>query len=245
MKSWKKELLSSISLYRELRPGRLLEPRFRHILLLLFWCIFGIAFALVEKSQRDWIYVEWPWLDDLIPFCELFVIPYIFWFVFLAGMVAFTLLFDVAAFRKMMYFIMITYLVTLTIYLIWPTAQGLRPNIATLGRDNVLTRFMANFYDYDTHTNVCPSIHVLGSVAVLFASWHSKFFSALPWRLFYWIWTVLICLSTVFLKQHSIIDVIAALVLSALAYPIAFHADKLLGRKRQHKTAAPAQKELV
>ncbi len=241
MKPWKSQLIANVSLYRDLRPSNLTSPKFRHIWLLLFWCIFGIAFALVEKSDRNWTYVEWPWLDDLIPFCELFVFPYIFWFVFLAGTVAFTLLFDVGAFRKMMYFIMITYTVTLIIYVIWPTAQGLRPDIATLGRDNFLTRFMAGFYDYDTHTNVCPSIHVLGSVASLVASWHTPFFKSRGWQIFFWVSTVLISLSTVFLKQHSIIDVFAAIALCAVAYPFACHGDRIFRRKKQSEQAEEPQ----
>ena len=231
MKQWKQQLVANVSLYRDLRPSNVTSPRFRHIFLLIYWCLFGVGFALVEKSDRDWTYVEWPWLDDLIPFCELFVIPYMFWFVFLAGTVAFTLLFDVEAFRKMMYFIMITYSVTLIIYLIWPTAQALRPNIDSLGRDNFLTRFMDGFYDYDTHTNVCPSIHVLGSVASLVASWHCSFFKGRPWQAFFWISTVLISLSTVFLKQHSILDVFAAIALCIVAYPFACHSDRIFRRK--------------
>ena len=243
MKSWKQQMLADISLYRDLRPRTLTDARYRHVWLLLFWCVFGILFALVEKSERDWIWVEWPAVDAAIPFCELFVFPYMFWFVFLAGMVAFTLLFDVKAFRGMMYFIMITYTVTIIIYLIWPTAQNLRPDIATLGRDNFLTRFMADFYDYDTHTNVCPSIHVLGSVAVLVTSWNCKYFKTLPWQLFFWITTVLICLATVFLKQHSVLDTPPALAISALAYPLSFHADKISERMRHRQARGEKEKE--
>lgn len=238
-------MLASVSMYRDIRPDNLTSPRFRHVFLLLFWSVFGILFALVEKTDRDWTYVEWPLLDDLIPFCELFVIPYVFWFAFLAGMVAFTFFFDIDAFRKMMYFIMITYTVTLIVYLIWPTAQNLRPDIANLGRDNVLTRFMADFYEFDTNTNVCPSIHVLGSVAVLVTSWNCRYFKSWPWQIFFWVTTLLISLSTVFLKQHSAIDVPPAILLSVLAYPFAFHADKIFGHKRQSKTAPVRQEELV
>lgn len=242
MNHWKQDMLASVSIYRDLRPNNLTSSRFRHIWLLLYWCVFGILFSLVEKTDRDWTYVEWPWLDDLIPFCELFVIPYMFWFVFLAGMVAFTLLFDIEAFRKMMYFIIITYSVTLIIYLIWPTAQDLRPDIASLGRDNFLTRFMAGFYEFDTNTNVCPSIHVLGSVAVLVTSWNCKYFKSVPWQLFFWITTVLISLSTVFLKQHSALDMPPAILISVLAYPFAFHADRIFSRKKK-QTAKPRLRE--
>lgn len=246
MKQWKQQLISDISLYRDLRPNNLTSLRFRHVFLLVFWAVYGIAFGLVEKwGSRDFTTVYWPWMDDLIPFCEWFVIPYIFWFVFLGGMVAFTLLFDTAAFRKTMYFIMITYTVTIIIYLIWPTKQELRPVIAELGRDNFLTRFMAGFYDFDTNTNVCPSIHVLGSIAVLFGSWHCKYFKSVPWQIFFWVWTVLISVSTVFLKQHSAMDVPPAVLLSVLAYPFAFHGDKIFKRRKKTEQQKQQPRQVV
>ena len=48
-------------------------------------------------------------LDDLIPFCELFLIPYMFWFVYLVGTLGYTLLFNSDAFVRMMRFIIFTY----------------------------------------------------------------------------------------------------------------------------------------
>ncbi len=246
MKQWKQQLLSDISIYRDIRLNNLNTPRYRHVWLLLFWAAYGIAFALVELwENRNWTVVYWPGVDDAIPFCEWFLIPYMFWFVFLVGMIAFTFFFDVTAFRKTMYFIMITYTVTLVVYLIWPTAQELRPDIASLGRDNILTRFMADFYEFDTNTNVCPSIHVLGSIAVLFGSWHCKYFKSVPWQLFFWVWTVLICISTVFLKQHSAVDLPPAILLSMLAYPFAFHGDKIFKRRKKNEQDAHQSKQPV
>ena len=77
-------------------------------------------------------------------------------------------------------------------------------------------------YDFDTNTNVCPSIHVLGSLAVCFAGLHSRTLRGWGWKLFFVVSTVLISLSTVFLKQHSIIDVFAALALGAVCYVLVF-----------------------
>lgn len=238
MNSFKQELLASVSIYRDVRPGNLCSPKFRHTFLLLFWPLFGIAFGLVEQTDRNWIYVEWELVDGLIPFCELFVFPYMFWFGALVFIVGFTFLFDIPVFRKTMYFIILTYTVTLIVYIIWPTAQGLRPDISSLGRDNFLTRFMAGFYDYDTNTNVCPSIHVLGAMGVLFGAWHSKWMRTRAWRVFWLISCLLICLSTVFLKQHSIIDVLLAWLLCAIAYPLTFHYDRIL---RNRKATAQAK----
>ena len=144
------------------------------------------------------------------------MIPYLFWFVFLVGMLIYLLLFDVEGFRKYMWFIILTYSVTCLIYLIYPSKQELRPE--TFVRDNVLTRFMAWFYTFDTNTNVCPSLHVIGALAVLSAAWHTPRFAKPGWRAAFTLVTVLICLSTVFLKQHSVLDIPPAILLSGIAY---------------------------
>ena len=41
---------------------------------------------------------------------------------------------------------------------------------------------MMGFYEFDTNTNVCPSIHVIGSVAILLCAWYSKHFRSTGWR---------------------------------------------------------------
>lgn len=158
--------------------------------------------------------------DEMIPFNEYFIVPYLFWFVFLTGMVAYTALFNVAAFQRMMYFIMITYTVTIIIYIIYPTYQDLRP--VTFERTNIFTQTVRNFYRHDTKTNVCPSLHVLGSVAAMLAGWDTERFSKTGWKIVFFIITVLISISTLTLKQHSIVDVILAIFLSIIAYIIVY-----------------------
>lgn len=203
---------------------------YRHVLLLLFWPTFGILFGLLERVyQPGYYYPVYSPLDDYIPFNELFVIPYVFWFVFLIGMHAYLFFEDVDTFRKMMKYIMITYGVTLVIYLLFPTCQLLRPT--EFARDNLLTRFMAGFYVFDTNTNVCPSLHVVGSLAVVFASRNTPRFRTPGWQSFFIITGILICASTVFLKQHSIIDVFAALPLCFMAYYLSYK-PRRAGSKR-------------
>ncbi len=215
------ELKNDLIDYRQIRLHNLTSPAFRHVWYLLFWPLFGLVFQLMERLwvDRNWTVMYHP-LDDVIPFCELFVIPYMWWFLFLAGMVVFTLFFDRRAFVGMMKFIMLTYGITLLIYVIFPNMQELRP--PEFARDNFLTRFMADFYEFDTNTNVCPSMHVSGAIAAMVASFHIKYFRSLPWRIYFVVATVLICLSTVFLKQHSVLDIPPSLLLCAIAYPISF-----------------------
>lgn len=203
--------------YRRFRPRLINTPEFSHLWLLLYWPLYGLSFMYVERFYPVEHYqpMHCP-LDDAIPFNELFLIPYLFWFVFLIGMLAYTLFFEPNSFRRMMYFIMASYTVTMIIYFIFPNCQLLRPE--EFQRDNILTRFMARFYEFDTNTNVCPSIHVLGSFAAAFAAWDTERFRAPGWKLAFGLMALLISVSTLFVKQHSAIDVLAALLLCALCY---------------------------
>lgn len=189
--------------------------------MLLYWPVFMLFFLYVERlSPVEAYHPVSCALDDLIPFCESFLIPYLFWFVYLIGMHIYTLLYDIAAFRKLMRFVIISYSIVMVIYLLFPTCQDLRPTV--FERDNPFTRFLYYFYQFDTNTNVCPSLHVVGSAAVWCASRHIKRFRTPFWRLAFGATALLICLSTVFLKQHSVIDVISAIPVCVIAYYFSF-----------------------
>lgn len=206
--------------WRAIHPLFLFDKRFAFVWLLIFWPLFGVAFytveALDDAGLRNDLTAIWCPLDDLIPFCEWFLFPYLFWFVFLVGMYAYTVFFEVDLFKKLMYFTIATYGVTIIIYLLFPNMQELRPT--EFPRDNALTRFMAGYYAMDTNTNVLPSLHVIGAFAVQTAAWHSKRLGTPLWRTLFTITAVLISLSTVFLKQHSILDVFAGLLVCIPAY---------------------------
>lgn len=196
--------------YRKLRWSNINSEQYKHLKLLLYWPVYGLLFLFVERFyQVDFYYPMYCPLDDLIPFCEWFLIPYLFWFVYLVGMHLFALLYDVDAFKLMMKYIILTYSAAIIIYLIWPTCQQLRP--ASFERDNILTRFIAAFYQFDTNTNVCPSIHVIGSLAVMEAALWSKVIRSKGIKTAFVIVAILICISTVFMKQHSVLDILAAL----------------------------------
>ena len=207
--------------YRGFRLNLLNTEQFRHLKLLLYWPVFGLLFWYAERGMEvEAYYPMHCWLDDYIPFNEWFLLPYLFWFVFLLGMHLYTLRYDVPAFRRMMRFIMVTYSISLVIFFLFPNCQHLRP--ADFARDNLLTRLMADFYALDTSTNVCPSLHVVGSLAVMFAAWDTPRFSTPVWRLAFGVTAGLISVSTVFLKQHSVLDILAALAVCAVGYIVVY-----------------------
>ena len=119
-----------------------------------------------------------------------------------------------------MQFIIITYSITMLVYILFPNCQELRP--IEFARDNIFTRFIAGWYQFDTNTNVCPSMHVTGAAAVMFCAWHSKHFNTIGWRLVFGVTALLISVSTVFLKQHSVIDILAAVTLCVIVYPAVY-----------------------
>jgi len=199
--------------------------KYRHgFVILSYFIVYLILFNYLEQRPVHSYHIVHTVFDDMIPFCEWFLIPYLFWFVYLIGTIVYTFFFDVAAFKRMMYFIIITYSITMLIYLVFPTCQNLRPT--HFARDNVLTRFIAWFYTFDTNTNVCPSIHVLGSVAAMLGLCDCRRLQNPKLKLLFILLCVLICISTVFMKQHSVLDVLAALPLCVIAYPICYKAGR-------------------
>ena len=208
----------SLGLWPRLRR-KLLAPETR---LLLFWPVFELAFMALERLRPEdtqYFVMHCP-LDDCIPFWEGAMVPYLFWFLYLGGTVAYTYFREVPAFRRMMAFIILTYGVTVLIYLIFPNCQDLRP--AVFPRDNALTRFTAWFYVFDTNTDVCPSLHVVGSLAAYFGLRDCRRFQGRGWQIASALAAIAICISTLFLKQHSVWDVLAGAALSAAAYPLVY-----------------------
>ncbi len=189
----------------------------QNLMLAAFWPVFGGLFYAMEwlVPERSYHVMYHP-LDDLIPFCEVFLIPYLFWFVFLVGGYAYTFFADPDAFRRMMGFTILTYGGGLLMFALYPTCQNLRPT--EFPRDNVLTELMAWFYTCDTNTNVCPSLHVCGSLAVAFGLTDTQRFSGRTWKRAIHAAALTICVSTVFVKQHSILDTLCGFVFCGFAW---------------------------
>ena len=151
--------------YRTLRPSNLTSPQFRHLLLLLGWVGYFLLYFLTENLiPAEKCHPVWCKLDDVIPFNELFVIPYVGWYVLIVVSLGYFALYNIENFKGLQTYIMITQAVAMVIYIIWPTRQDLRPT--EFPRENVLTWIMGIIYNADTNTGVCPSLHVAYSLGI-------------------------------------------------------------------------------
>ena len=193
----------------------------KHALLMLYWLIYLPWFAHLEKTVTTHFHVIHMKLDDYIPFCEYFIIPYFLWFAYVAwGIVYFYLK------NKDEYFKLCAVLFTgMTIFLIisavYPNGHYLRP--VTFERDNIFTEMVKWLYSTDTSTNLFPSIHVYNSLAISMAVLHADNFKKnYPVRIITTTLTTSIVLATMFLKQHSVFDVITAILLAVFMYSIVY-----------------------
>ena len=67
--------------YRQFRLSKIREPQYKHLLFLLGWVGYFILYFLTENLiPYERCYPVHSALDDIIPFCELFVIPYVGWY---------------------------------------------------------------------------------------------------------------------------------------------------------------------
>ena len=206
--------------YRQFRLRRINEPQFSHLKLLLGWVGYFILFFLTENLiPAENCYPVHCRIDDVIPFCEFFLIPYVFWYVLIVISLGYFVLYDVESFKSLQTYIIITQIIAMACYILFPTRQDLRPT--AFARDNLLTRAVGLLYRVDTNTGVCPSLHVAYSLGIA-SVWLKQKTASRSWKAFVVLAVVLICLSTMFIKQHSALDVLAALPVGLIAEWLVF-----------------------
>lgn len=200
-----------------------LLKQYRHGVILVYFFFYMIWFTYLERTVTTNFTPVHSKLDDYIPFMEIFIIPYLLWFIYIFITVAYFFFTSKEDFYRCCAFLFIGMTICLTIYTIWPNGHYLRVDLDTLGRSNIFTRMLSLIYGIDTATNVCPSIHVYNSIGAMIAIRKSVRLKDIKWlQVSVFILTVLISMSTVFLKQHSILDVFGAIALSLVMYPIAY-----------------------
>lgn len=219
--------------YRGFRLSRINEPQFSHLKLLVGWIVYFALYFITEKLiPMEKCHVVHCRLDDLVPFCEYFVIAYTFWYFLIAGSLLYFALYNLDGFRKLSTYIIITQIAAMVIYIIFPNRQDLRPE--TFERSNICTYVLQWIYAFDTSSNVCPSLHVAYSLGIASTwlkdrdvHWGVKLFVALA--------SGLICVSVAFVKQHSVVDIFAALPICLLAEILVFRG---YWRDRFHRSKA-------
>ena len=183
--------------------------KYRHGLwMLLYMAFYMLGFFILENAGHRHYHVIHTVIDDMIPFCRFFIIPYDLWFPYIALAVCWFIFF--CRNKREYYKLSCSLAIGMTLFLIvscvYPNKQDLRPEV--IAGTDIFSNMVRALYATDTPTNILPSIHVYNSVAVFFALNRAGQLQDYPWvRFGCGLLSGSIILSTMFLKQHSVVDV--------------------------------------
>lgn len=200
-----------------------------YMLIYLFW------WSVLEQKVTTHYQLIHMAIDDYIPFVEAFVIPYFLWFAFIPLTVFYFMIKNKSEYYQLVIFLCTGMTIFLVISTLWPNGHHLR--LSVMPRDNVFTRMISSLWLTDTPTNLWPSIHVYNSLGAFFAIIRaeelkkSKIIHFIAFLL-----TASITLSTVLIKQHSMFDVLTALILGAIMYLIVYRLEWLTSTKKKKES---------
>lgn len=209
--------------------------KYKHSLMFLYALIYMPWFAYLEATVTKNFRVIHMDLDNYIPFNEFFIIPYFLWFAYVAIAISYFFFKDSREFYRLTSFLFAGMTIFLVVSTFFPNGHHLRPLV--FERDNIFVGMVKQLYRIDTPTNIFPSIHVFNSIVVHISIVKSHHLADKKWlHLSSFVLMSLIVLSTVLLKQHSVFDVITAILMVCILYPIikGFETMIINGRKKRY-----------
>lgn len=145
-------------------------------------------------------------LDKKIPFISIFIYPYIYWYIYIFIGTIFILLKDRRKYIRTLLAIYIGMCICYIVYYLY-AVQIDRPVVVNKGLSNILVNMI---YKGDKPVNCFPSLHVLNTYFIMR---YTKKEYGKRWYIYTQIIGILIIISTLFIKQHFIVDVISAIIL--------------------------------
>lgn len=203
----------------------------RHLIPIAVWFVIYMGlFGFLEIVPPKDVHLIHCALDDRIPNMAIFIYPYVSWFPYIVVCAVLAIKnLDDRQFKKAVLVLTTGMNIFLFISYVWPTGLDLRESIVydlhTLSGN--LLKFVQTV---DTPKSVFPSMHVYVTLVLQYTLEMQK--KLVPaWEI--WVGrvlAVLIVLSTMFTKQHSAVDVTAAIVMFAV---LALAAEKLVKEPKE------------
>lgn len=224
---------------------KLLYEKYHHVLpVIVYFTVYMTWFNYIEQNKAAKYTIIHMNIDDRIPFCEYFIIPYFIWFGYVVAVVAYLMFTDKDDYYRSFTFLTTGMTAFLIISTLWPNIQYLRP--AVMPRDNVFTHMVSYLYSIDTPTNLWPSIHVYNSIGAYFGVAHNRKLGSNRYiKGGCFVLSVTIILSTVLLKQHSMFDVMTALIMATVVYVLVYRLDILMSLKHSYLMHKQAKENKV
>ena len=212
--------------------------KYGHAWVFLYALIYMPWFMWLEKTVTTEYHVVHIALDDKIPFCEYFIIPYYLWFLLVPVVFAYEFFYSKKEFYRMCILMFTGMTIFLIVCTLWHNGLNLRSQIRF--HDNICSTLVRRLHKADTSTNVLPSMHVFNTLGCLIALFESKGLKKKRGLILTLssLLSVFILMSTLLLKQHSVVDVAAAVILAAILYGIVYLPYHFFPETESEETAA-------
>lgn len=181
------------------------------VLFLLFWIVPYLFSNIVNYGRESYnLAIN---LDAIIPFIPVFVLFYILYFPLV--LLPFILFYkNLNLIKKIVYSNITVIVISHIIFLIFPVSI-IRPEVIGTTLVDLLFKLI---YTIDNPVNLFPSLHVSMSLLSFLVLFKFKRNLTLNLSIFY----LLSIISTLFVKQHYLLDVVGGLTLGAIVYFIYF-----------------------
>lgn len=205
-----------------------LLPRYAIIAFFACWIINSFFYEFTQFLIRNSVHHNMTLaFDNGVPFVKEFIYIYfgsfLFWYVIYI-VVART---DEETFFRLIVTDMICRFICFIAFVVFPTTN-IRPEIVGKDISSQLVKFL---YAVDRPSNLFPSIHCLLSWLCFISTRKLKSIRII-YRILIFVITILICISTQVLKQHYLVDFVAAVILSEVVY-FALGFSKLVNKVRR------------
>ena len=198
--------------------------QYKHAWVFLYFIFYLPCYFGLQLRGDSGFHDVYTMIDQATPFITWFIYPYVYWFLFVAGTIAYLFFRHKKEFYQCVAFLFIGMTICLIIFTIYPTSYNHRPDVI---EGSALSTFLVNFiYTADKSQNVFPSIHVYNSIGCAIALIKCyDFRNSITMKIFASTSAILITLSTMFIKQHSVLDAVSAGILAIILYILIYKVD--------------------
>jgi len=188
---------------------------FKTLLIIIGLVFFEAIIFFLTKPFIQNPYILGSNIDNKIPFISHFIWIYVFWYFMLIAVPYYIAKKDMSSFYKYVITFVITTLIAGIIFIVFPNTV-IRADIEA---SDIPSKLVKLIYILDSPgINCFPSIHCLYSFLFIFAILNTKGKSPLVSKIVIIILSILVVLSTLFIKQHIIYDALAALIICATTW---------------------------
>lgn len=189
------------------------ENKNRIIILFGAFIFQSLIYFITKLFQKNPVYLNNA-IDDRIPFIPSFVIFYVMWYLFLILIPLLILKYNKKVFDKYIVVSILYAILEGIIFILFPTTMNRQPLVVT----DISTWVVDIIYKVDTPVcNLFPSAHCAFSILFIISILDVKEVKK-EYKILIIISSLLIILSTLFIKQHVVIDVLGALLIVPIYY---------------------------